>query len=197
MLILVIVYLFLFAVLLLRRGKLSVNAYGLKSARGIGNFFKSIVGAYPPGQLETSDITKPVLSLWKKVLLWISAIVLVVYAIAALVVVVAYTRQVYSLFNLYYSQYMIGHSGSTALLGAMTTYPLYSPETGGDPFGIAFDGTNMWVANRYGGVTKITPSGATTTYPLYSLGFLATRAISLLTAPICGSPIMTIIVLLK
>jgi len=43
----------------------------------------------------------------------------------------------------------------------MTTYT----GTGSGPYGIAFDGTNMWTAN-YGGssVTKITPSGTMTTY---------------------------------
>jgi len=45
--------------------------------------------------------------------------------------------------------------------GTMTTYS----GTGTQPYGIAFDGTNMWTAN-YGGnsVTKISPTGTMTTY---------------------------------
>jgi DNA-binding beta-propeller fold protein YncE len=29
--------------------------------------------------------------------------------------------------------------------------------TGTDPHGVAFDGTNMWVANRGGGITRLLP----------------------------------------
>ena len=43
----------------------------------------------------------------------------------------------------------------------MTTYS----GLGGSPYGIAFDGTNMWTANPYdSSVTKITPTGGMTTY---------------------------------
>ena len=43
----------------------------------------------------------------------------------------------------------------------MTTYT----GTGSGPYGIAFDGTNMWTADRTGSsVTKVTPAGDMTTY---------------------------------
>jgi DNA-binding beta-propeller fold protein YncE len=45
--------------------------------------------------------------------------------------------------------------------GAMITYK----GTGDFPFGIAFDGTNMWTANAgINNVTEITPRGTMTTY---------------------------------
>jgi len=51
-------------------------------------------------------------------------------------------------------------------LGVMTSYA----GTGTMPFGIAFDGSNMWTVNREmfsngGSVTRITPTGEMTTFP--------------------------------
>ena len=45
--------------------------------------------------------------------------------------------------------------------GAMTTYS----GTGANPYGIAFDGTNMWTENHgANSVTKVSPTGDMTTY---------------------------------
>jgi parallel beta-helix repeat protein/surface protein len=55
------------------------------------------------------------------------------------------------------------------------------PGVGVAPYGIAFDGVNMWTANSgENSVTKITPNGATTTYigtgsPFYSIAFDGTN----------------------
>ena len=62
--------------------------------------------------------------------------------------------------TIYYAAGSVG-IGSTSPIGTVTTYSV----TGAGKYGIAFDGTNMWVANAGGNsVTQITPAGVGTTY---------------------------------
>ncbi len=80
--------------------------------------------------------------------------------------------------NMWTANYVISGGGNVTKItpsGVATTYPIgLSARESNIPLRIAFDGTNMWTANGLsayvssgsGSVTKITPSGAATTYSL-------------------------------